>query len=90
MMSERWSSGKPTKISVTTSHNFDDYLKSIEFMYGEHVYFSNIEECLAILSVASELLADDPINKCKHNICKEFIGVLQKKPELEMCSLVWD
>ncbi|GLJ47957.1 hypothetical protein SUGI_1012640 [Cryptomeria japonica] len=64
MMSERWSSGKPTKISVTTSHNFDDYLKCIQFMYDEPVYFSNVEECLTLLSVASELLVDVCIKKC--------------------------
>ncbi|GLJ17095.1 hypothetical protein SUGI_0295660 [Cryptomeria japonica] len=33
-------------------------------MYGERVEFPNIEECLAILSVASEMSADDCINKC--------------------------
>ncbi|XP_057846893.2 BTB/POZ domain-containing protein At3g05675-like [Cryptomeria japonica] len=64
MMSDRWSSGKPTEISVTTSHNFDEYIKCNQLIYRERMYFSNIEECLAILSVASELLADDLINKC--------------------------
>ncbi|GLJ47983.1 hypothetical protein SUGI_1013240 [Cryptomeria japonica] len=63
-MSERWSSDKPTDIRVTTSHDFDFFLKCIQLMYDEPVYFSNIEECLAILLVASELLADDCINKC--------------------------
>lgn len=63
-MSENQSWGKPTEIRVTTSHNFDNYLKCIELMYGKCVFFSNVEECLAILSVASELLVDDIIIKC--------------------------
>ncbi|GLJ47987.1 hypothetical protein SUGI_1013290 [Cryptomeria japonica] len=63
-MSERWSSDKPTNIRVTTSHDFDDYLKCIRLMYGERVCFYNVEECVAILSLASELLADECINKC--------------------------
>ncbi|GLJ47979.1 hypothetical protein SUGI_1013130 [Cryptomeria japonica] len=63
-MSERWSLDNPTEIRVTSSHNFDDYLKCIEFMYHEQVYFCNVEECPTILSVASELLADECINKC--------------------------
>ncbi|GLJ47982.1 hypothetical protein SUGI_1013220 [Cryptomeria japonica] len=63
-MSESSSLDKPTEIRVTTCHKFDDYLKCIELMYRERVFFSNIEHCLAILSVASELMADDCINKC--------------------------
>ncbi|GLJ47981.1 hypothetical protein SUGI_1013200 [Cryptomeria japonica] len=47
-MSERWSSDKPSEIRVT-SHNFNDYLKCIRLMHGELLYFSNFEECLAIL-----------------------------------------
>ncbi|GLJ17094.1 hypothetical protein SUGI_0295640 [Cryptomeria japonica] len=62
--SNRWSPYKSTEIRLTTSHNFDHYLKCIEIMYGEHVYFPNVEECLAILSVASEMFADECINKC--------------------------
>ncbi|GLJ17088.1 hypothetical protein SUGI_0295560, partial [Cryptomeria japonica] len=62
--SNSWSSDKSTEIWVTTSHNFDHYLKCIEIMYGEHVDFSSIEECLAIMSIASEMLAEDCINKC--------------------------
>ncbi|GLJ47970.1 hypothetical protein SUGI_1012960 [Cryptomeria japonica] len=64
MMSERWSSGKSTELSVTTCHNFADYLKCIELMYFQRLYFSNVEECLTILSLASELLANDIITKC--------------------------
>ncbi|GLJ47975.1 hypothetical protein SUGI_1013070 [Cryptomeria japonica] len=64
MMSERWSSGKSTELSVTTIHSFDEYLKCLELMYCDHVYFSNVEECLAILTIASDLLANDLINKC--------------------------
>ncbi|GLJ47972.1 hypothetical protein SUGI_1012990 [Cryptomeria japonica] len=64
MMSERWSSGKSTELSVTTYHNFDEYLKCLELMYCDHVYFFNVEECLAILTIASDLLANDLINKC--------------------------
>ncbi|GLJ47984.1 hypothetical protein SUGI_1013250 [Cryptomeria japonica] len=63
-MSERWASEKPNEIRVTTSHDFDDYLKCIQLMYGESVYITNVKECLAILSVASELLADECINEC--------------------------
>ncbi|GLJ05672.1 hypothetical protein SUGI_0022770 [Cryptomeria japonica] len=33
-------------------------------MYCDHVYFSNVEESLAILTIASDLLANDLINKC--------------------------
>ncbi|GLJ47954.1 hypothetical protein SUGI_1012560 [Cryptomeria japonica] len=58
------SSNKLPEITVITSHGFHDYLKCIQLMYGERVNFSNVEECLAILSVASELLVDDCINKC--------------------------
>ncbi|GLJ17090.1 hypothetical protein SUGI_0295600 [Cryptomeria japonica] len=62
--SNRWSSDKSTEMRVTTSHNFDHYLKCIEIMYGEHVDFLSIKECLAILLVASEMSADECINKC--------------------------
>ncbi|GLJ17092.1 hypothetical protein SUGI_0295620 [Cryptomeria japonica] len=62
--SDRWELHKSTDVWVTTSHNFDHYLKCIEIIYGEHVDFPDIEECLAILSVASEMSADECINKC--------------------------
>ncbi|GLJ22254.1 hypothetical protein SUGI_0418520 [Cryptomeria japonica] len=63
-LSAHSSSDKPTEICVSISHDFDHYLKCIQLMYGENVHFSNIEECLAILSVASEMLADYSIEKC--------------------------
>ncbi|GLJ22253.1 hypothetical protein SUGI_0418510 [Cryptomeria japonica] len=58
------SSNKPTEICLTAPQIFDHHLKCIQLMDGESVHFSSIEECLAILSIASEMLADDSINKC--------------------------
>ncbi|GLJ47974.1 hypothetical protein SUGI_1013040 [Cryptomeria japonica] len=62
-MSERFD--KTTDVRVVTSHDFEDFLKCIQLMYGERVYFSTVEECLAILLVASEMLVDDCIHKCQ-------------------------
>ncbi|GLJ22252.1 hypothetical protein SUGI_0418500 [Cryptomeria japonica] len=69
---------KTTELWVTTPHNFDHYLKCIHLMYGETVNFSNIEECLAILSVASEMLVDDGINECM-----EYLEAVRWSPEEE-------
>ncbi|GLJ47955.1 hypothetical protein SUGI_1012580 [Cryptomeria japonica] len=56
-----WSSDKPIEITVVDSHGymFYDYRKCIEGMYGEWVYFSDVRQCLVILSLASEMLVDN-------------------------------
>ncbi|GLJ50264.1 hypothetical protein SUGI_1070300 [Cryptomeria japonica] len=67
LLSERWSSNiRPFEIEVTTDQSFENYLKCIEMMYSStsSLRFSNVDECLAILSVASELLVDKLMQQC--------------------------
>ncbi|GLJ50250.1 hypothetical protein SUGI_1069750 [Cryptomeria japonica] len=67
LLSERWSSNiRPFEIEVTTDQSFENYLKCIEMMYSStsSLHFSNVDECLAILSVASELLVDKLMQQC--------------------------
>lgn len=78
MLSERWSSHKqclevednkrPLEIEVTSSHNVDEYINCIKLMYSSEASksfcFSSVDEALAILPVASELLFHDCIEEC--------------------------
>ncbi|KAH9295707.1 hypothetical protein KI387_039295 [Taxus chinensis] len=70
MVSKRWSCNKKrVEIEVTTVHDFEYYVKCIALMrssleIGQRFSFCNVDECLAVLSIASEWLADDCINQC--------------------------
>lgn len=69
-LSERWSSDKrPCEIKLTSSHSGENYIKCIKFMYssyyGDECYcFSSVDEALAILQVASEMMFDDCVREC--------------------------
>ncbi|GLJ50268.1 hypothetical protein SUGI_1070410 [Cryptomeria japonica] len=68
LLSERWSSDiRPFEIEVSTSQSFENYLKCIEMMYSSTSThrFSDVDECLVILSVASELLVDKLMQQCR-------------------------
>ncbi|GLJ50236.1 hypothetical protein SUGI_1069420 [Cryptomeria japonica] len=66
LLSDRWSLDiRPLEIEVTTSQSFENYLKCIEMMCSSSpARFSDVDECLAILSVASELLVDKLMQQC--------------------------
>ncbi|GLJ50245.1 hypothetical protein SUGI_1069600 [Cryptomeria japonica] len=80
LLSERWSSNiRPIEIKVTTGQPFENYLKCIEMMYSStSPRFSNVDECLAILSVASELLVDKPMQQCMR-----YLGAVRWNSEEE-------
>ncbi|GLJ50316.1 hypothetical protein SUGI_1072020 [Cryptomeria japonica] len=67
LLSDRWSSDvRPFEIEVTTCQCFENYLRCIEMMYSStsSLRFSDVDECLSILSVASELLVSKFIQQC--------------------------
>lgn len=59
---------QPLEVEVTSSHSMDDYIKCIKLMYSSEtsksIRFSSVDEALAILPVASELLFHDCIEEC--------------------------
>lgn len=62
LLCERWSLEKkqPFEFTVPSRYNDEIYIKCIQLMYSSHagkpLSFSNVDEALAILPVASELL----------------------------------
>lgn len=68
-LSERRSSDKPPfEIKVKVSESNEKYMKCIQLMYSyyedECFYFSDVDEALSILPVASELMFHDCIKEC--------------------------
>ena len=59
---------QPLEVEATSFHSMDDYIKCIKLMYSseasESLCFSSVDEALAILPVASELLFHDYIQEC--------------------------
>jgi hypothetical protein len=70
LLSENWSSEKkrPLEIEITTTQSAHIYIKCIQLMYysyaGERLRFPNVDEALAILPVASELLFHHCLEEC--------------------------
>lgn len=70
LLSERWSLEKkePFEITVTSRYSGEIYIKCIQIMYsfdaGKPLSFSNVDEALAILPVASELLFHQCMDEC--------------------------
>jgi hypothetical protein len=70
LMSERWSSDKkrPLEIEITSRYCGQIYIKCIQLMYysyaGERLCFANVDEALAILPVASEILFRQCLEEC--------------------------
>lgn len=70
LLSERWSleKTKPFEITVPSRYSGEIYIKCIQLMYSSHagkpLRFSNVDEALAILPVASELLFQQCMEEC--------------------------
>lgn len=73
-LSQRWSSDKgPFEIKITCSCHPENYIKCIQLMYsydtGNRFNFSNVDEVLPILSVASEVMCRDCMQSCMRYLC---------------------
>jgi len=69
LLSERWSSERPPiEMEIATFHSVEMYIKCIRLMYYSHagkpLCFSNVDEALAILPVASEILFQQCLEEC--------------------------
>nr|ABK27128.1 unknown [Picea sitchensis] len=68
-LSECSSSDKrPFEIKVTNSHNRENYIRCIQLLYSfqedQRFYFSSVDDALAILPVASQIMFHDCIQSC--------------------------
>jgi len=69
MLSDTWSPGKqPIEIKITSPHYAEMHIKCIRLMYSSQkcnrFCFSSVDEALAILPVASELMFHDCMDAC--------------------------
>lgn len=69
LLSDSWSPEKqPTEIKISTPHSAEMYIKCIQLMYSSQnsnrFCFTSVDEALAILPVASELMFHDCIDAC--------------------------
>jgi len=83
MLSDRCSLDKwPIEHNVTSAHYVESYIKCIHFMYssqaGKRFCFSTVDEALAILPIASELLFHDGVDGCM-----SYLDAVHWSPEQE-------
>jgi hypothetical protein len=82
-LSQRWSSDmQPFEIKVTCSYHPENYIKCIQLMYSydtdERFNFSNVDEVLAVLPVASEVMFRDCMESCMR-----YLDAVRWTPEQE-------
>lgn len=74
LLGERWSSERPSserppiEMEIITFHSIEMYIKCIQLMYSSqstnHFRYSNVDEALSILPIASELLFHNCVEEC--------------------------
>ena len=96
MISDHWLSSdeRPLELKVTSCHGFKCYIKCIELMYSSQANksfcFCNVDEALAILPIASQLLFNDCINECMRYVDAIRLNSLQESNLPELLSSLPD
>jgi len=84
----RSSDMRPFEIKVTSSYDPEKYIKCVQLMYSydtdERFNFSNVDEVLAILPVASEMMSSDCMESCMR-----YLDAVRWTPEQEAKLRVW-